>query len=57
MTDAISHWSALGRWSPKFFKHEYGHLEIELDGETMALGALIGPHRGVHRRQPGPVFA
>jgi histone arginine demethylase JMJD6 len=41
MTDAISHWSALGRWSPKFFKDEYGHLEIELDGETMALGALI----------------
>jgi histone arginine demethylase JMJD6 len=41
MTNAISHWSALGRWSPKFFKYEYGHLEIELDGETMALGALI----------------
>ena len=31
----------LGRWSPQFFKEEYGDLEVEVDGETMALGDLI----------------
>ena len=41
LTDAISHWRALGRWSPQFFKEEYGGLEVEVDGETMALGDLI----------------
>ena len=41
LTDAISHWGALGRWSPEFFKKEYGALEVEVDGETMALGDLI----------------
>ena len=29
------------RWSPQFFKEEYGHLEVEVDGESMALGDLI----------------
>ena len=41
LTDAISHWRALGRWSPQFFKEEYGDLEVKVDGETMALGDLI----------------
>ncbi len=41
LTDAISHWRALGRWSPHFFKEEYGHLAVEVDGEAMALGDLV----------------
>ena len=41
LTDAISHWRALGRWSPQFFKEQYGDLEVEVDGEAMALGDLI----------------
>ena len=41
LTDAISHWRAMGRWSPQFFKEEYGHLEVEVDGEAMALGDLV----------------
>ena len=41
LTDAISHWRAMGRWSPQFFKEEYADLEVEVDGETMALGDLI----------------
>jgi len=41
LTDAISDWGALGKWSTQFFKDEYGGLEIEVDGETMALGDLI----------------
>jgi Cupin-like domain len=41
LTDAISHWGALGRWSTQFFKEQYGDLQVEVDGEAMALGDLI----------------
>jgi len=41
LTDAISHWRALGRWTPQFFKQEYGGLQVSVDGETMALRDLI----------------
>jgi cupin-like protein len=41
LTDAISHWGALGRWNTQFFKEHYGDLEVEVDGETMRLGDLI----------------
>jgi hypothetical protein len=41
LTDAIDHWGALGRWSPQFFKQEYGHLQIAVDGQAMHLGELI----------------
>ena len=57
LTDAISHWRALGRWSPQFFKQEYGHLEVEVDGETMSLGRPDRPRRGVDGREPCSVPA
>ena len=41
LTDAISHWRAMGRWTPQFFKDEYGDLEVVVDGEAMALGELV----------------
>jgi histone arginine demethylase JMJD6 len=41
LTDAISHWRALGKWTPQFFKEKYGDLQVEAEGETMALRDLI----------------
>jgi histone arginine demethylase JMJD6 len=41
LTDAISHWRALGKWTPQFFKEKYGGLQVEVDGETTALRDLI----------------
>lgn len=41
LTDAISHWRAMGRWTPEFFKNEYGDLEVVVDGEAMTLRHLI----------------
>jgi Cupin-like domain len=41
VTDALAHWPALGRWSPDFFRREYGEIEIEVDGERLTLGELI----------------
>jgi histone arginine demethylase JMJD6 len=54
LTDAISHWGALGRWSPKFFKDEYGDLQVEVDGETMALGDLIDRVEASTEDNPAP---
>ena len=41
LTDAISHWRALGKWSPQFFKDAYGDLKVVVDGEAMALSELV----------------
>jgi histone arginine demethylase JMJD6 len=41
LTDATSHWRALSRWTPRFFKEKYGALQVVVDGETMALRDLI----------------
>jgi hypothetical protein len=41
LTDALVHWRALGRWSRQFFKTEYGHLEVRVDGERMTLRELV----------------
>ena len=57
LTDAISHWGALGRWSPQFFKKEYGALEVEVDGETMTLGDLIDRVEASTDDNPAPVLA
>jgi histone arginine demethylase JMJD6 len=31
LTDAMNHWKALGRWSPEFFKQEFGNMEIDVN--------------------------
>jgi histone arginine demethylase JMJD6 len=54
LTDAISHWPALGRWSPQFFKQEYGQLSIKVDGETMTLGDLIDRIEASTSEKPAP---
>jgi len=54
LTDAISHWGALNKWSPKFFKDEYGELEVVVDGETMALGDLIDRVEASTEDNPAP---
>jgi histone arginine demethylase JMJD6 len=41
LTDAISHWGALGKWTPQFFKENYGGLTGEVDGDTIVLRDLI----------------
>lgn len=54
LTDAISHWGALGRWTPQFFKDNYGDLEVEVDGETMRLGDLIDRVEASTDENPAP---
>jgi histone arginine demethylase JMJD6 len=54
LTDAISHWPALGRWSPQFFKQHYGHLEVTVDGETLSLGDLVDQVEASSAAKPAP---
>ena len=54
LTDAISHWPALGRWSPQFFKQEHGQLAVEVDGETMHLGDLVDRVEASSSANPAP---
>ena len=57
LTDAISHWRALGRWSPQFFKERIrrprGRGRRRGDGP----GRPDRPRRGVDGRQPRTVLA
>ena len=54
LTDALSHWPALGRWSPQFFKTQYGHLEVQVDGERMSLGELVDRIEASTEDHPAP---
>lgn len=54
LTDALSHWPALGRWSPQFFKTEYGHLEVQVDGERMTLRELVDRIEASSEDHPAP---
>ena len=38
---AIDHWSALGKWTPDFFRREHGTRRVTVDGSEWALGELI----------------
>lgn len=54
LTDAISHWPALGRWSPQFFKRQHGAIEVEVDGERMTLAELIDRIEVSTSERPAP---
>ncbi len=54
VTDAITHWRALGRWSPQFFKQEYGRLNVTVDNETMSLGDLVDRVEASSSESPAP---
>lgn len=55
MTDAISHWRALGRWTPQFFKTQYGHLNVRIkDGPAMLLSDLVDRIEASSPESPAP---
>jgi len=54
LTDAMSRWGALGRWTPEFFRNEYGDLQVVVDGEAMALRDLIDRIEASSSDDPAP---
>lgn len=54
VTDAIAHWPALGRWTPEFFKREYGDLVVEVDGTSLEIRDLIDQVERSTTEKPAP---
>ena len=54
LTDAIAHWRALGRWTPEFFRENYGEVAITVDDEVMALRDLIDRVQASTADNPAP---
>ena len=54
LTDAISHWRAVGRWTPQFFKSKYGQLRVKVDDEVMVLGELVDRIEASTSDRPAP---
>ncbi|WP_198017213.1 cupin-like domain-containing protein [Methylocapsa acidiphila] len=41
LTGCMENWPALSKWSPEFFKREYGAASVTVEGEESTLGAFI----------------
>jgi cupin-like protein len=41
LTDVTKHWKALARWTPEFFREQYGSIEINVEGQKEPLGSFI----------------
>ena len=54
VTDAIREWRALSRWSPEFFKAEFGAVEMQLRGERMSVGEAVDRILEPEEGQPAP---
>lgn len=54
VTDAIQEWEALSRWSPDFFKAEFGSVETEVRGETMTVADVVDRIVDANERGPAP---
>ncbi|CAN5402424.1 hypothetical protein BH09BAC6_BH09BAC6_05720 [soil metagenome] len=41
LTDAVDNWPALGKYTPAFFKENYGHITKTINGTTYAMSDFI----------------
>ena len=41
LTDAAAQWGALGKFTPEYFKSNYGHLTKEIKGKTYTLAEVV----------------
>src|SRR4051812_47660031 len=41
LTDAITHWAALTKWTPAFFKEHYGTLSITIDDQSYTMRDFV----------------
>jgi hypothetical protein len=52
--DAISHWPALGTWTPEFFRNQFGLRSVTVDGRDYALTDLLDRIERSTAGQPAP---
>ncbi|MBC8083986.1 MAG: cupin-like domain-containing protein [Hymenobacter sp.] len=54
LTDAVKDWSALGKFTPEFFKSKYGSLSKEVRGRTYTLAEVVDRIRTSTPETPAP---
>jgi hypothetical protein len=54
ITDAISHWPALRRWTPELFRDEHGATEVTIDGKVYSLRAYVDEMLAATPEAPAP---
>lgn len=54
VTDAIGHWRAMHRWTPEFFRDQYGATEVTVDGKVYTLEAYVEAMLAATPETPAP---
>ncbi len=54
VTDATAHWRALRRWTPEFFRDQYGSTEVAVEGKTYALRDYVERMLAATPESPAP---
>ena len=54
LTDAIASWKALSRWTPEFFRSEFGDRKVPIDEGFVAMRDFIEGVEQSSEREPGP---
>ena len=54
LTDALTHWRALSKWTPEFFQREYGTVLIQVDGQQLSMAEFIDKVLASSLENPAP---
>jgi len=54
LTDATEHWRAVGKWSPEFFKSEFGSRVITIDGREIMVSDFFDLVVHSSEKRPAP---
>src|SRR5262245_11642595 len=54
VTDALSSWPALHKWTPEYFRDAYGSFEVSVDGQTMTVRDLVAQILVSSAERPAP---
>ena len=54
LTGCMEHWTALSKWSPDFFKREYGAAPVAVEGRKLPLGAFVDLALASSPERPAP---
>src|SRR5688572_17787037 len=56
LEDATKDWPALKKWSPKFFRDNYGNKRIEIGDKQYTLGEVIDLALASNDEKPAPYY-
>jgi hypothetical protein len=54
LTDAAKKWPAVGKWTPEFFKYNYGHISKEVNGRVITLAEQAELIKSSTPQDPAP---